>query len=1019
MLKDYTIEYFRGLDQSQNENRLDPGMTADGANMITDMGNLTVGYGFRHTFNPESFPNSRVPEEVNGNPVGDILRMYYWHTLSADKFIVCAGNYIFAWDGSKWVVIMDYGIAGLLNDVRITTEKDVLFDKTAYMVAASFGTYTFTYDGFNWKLFGNTVNPLTYGIVVKDENLVSGDTITVKWSEINITSRKWDFVECKIKNDDYLLISNGQTQIVKWNGKAEANAAELFGTGDYVYNGAITAMTYNAEKATLTTYSETIASLATSATSATKAVYALVGGVGAITLTMPTGWAYSAGTAVKFQVPEEITGATTIQIKISSNTYTLASLPVWDAGETVIATLDSTTAASESNGSTITRTGLFTLVMPNGWTYTEGCKIAFDIPADMNTLNKCRIRTDNQLYELTFIPIWAAGDTVVVSLYGSAAVVETKITAMAEGSRAVSSNVLTVTIDNASVPADWVYSDDCWVSFSPTAATANTITGVKLVINGTTYTLNNVPAWTANCLAIVRLNTTYGCYGTMASEATSESYSVADYVGKYTLTMPVGWAYAYGTYVSFIPSTVHQTISKLSVEIDGTEYVFGAVPVWTVGERVYLKLGKSSKAEPAESDVKYGIESIITTPAIPTEWEERCRNVGMYVDYITSNVDKIEQIADPLDPDVNISTKVTFKEVISRKDKPVVGDIVLVRGGISDIPVTYMDLYYNRLMCAGDPEHPSRLYWSQPPGDVRTIEDWSMDDASELSSGGHTEVGNTSSEPIVAIVALSNQLLIFKEASVWRLIGDRPSNYAITRVNKDMEMTTNSSIIANGDVPFWITRAGMYYHDGQTAHLSPTARQIQGLLETVNLENCKSCENRDRLYFSCRVGAGPEDDTLIVYDQKERVHLIRNGFKLTDVCSYNGIIYMINSDRFIYQWDKECHTYAGYENGEVVENPIHAYWNTPFTDLQARSVTKHVKWLYLRGKGDKALIDIKAGPYVQHETYAMPAKQGDIIRIPLRYEGRAIGLRLQNVAGGWFDVEGGLTLRYEAKEDGT
>lgn len=1013
MLRDYTIEYFRGLDQSQNENRLDPGMTADGANMITEKGNLTVGYGFRHTFNPESFPNSRVPEKVNGVTVGDILRMYYWHTLSADKFIVCTGNYIFAWDGSEWVVIMDYSASGLLNNVTLDTKLDVVFSRKKYRDAAVIpGEKVFTYDGNAWD-----TDPRGYGIIVKDETIPAGSTITVKWTTFNVTSRKWDFVECKIKDDDYLLISNGQTQIVKWNGKAEANAAEIFGTGDYVYDGAITAMTYNAEKATLTTYTETIASLATSATSATKAVYALTGGVGVITLTMPTGWSYSAGVAVKFQVPAEITGATTIQIKISSNTYTLASLPVWDAGETVIVTLDSTTAASESNGSTMTRTGLFTLVMPTGWTYTEGCKIAFDIPADMNTLNKCRIRIDNQLYELTFIPIWAAGDTVVVSLYGSAAVVETKVTAMTASSMIISSNVLTVTMGD--IPADWAYTDDCWIAFTSTIAVPGTVTGLKISANGTTYTINNITNWSIGSLALVRLNTTFGGFSTEVADAVTESYSVTDYVGKYTLTMPVGWSYAYGTYVSFVPSTVHQTISKLSVEIDGTEYVFGAVPVWTAGARVFLKLGKGSKAEPAESDVKYGIESITTTPAIPREWEERCRNVGLYVDYITSNVDKIEQNADPLDPDVNISTKVTFKEVISRKDAPVVGDVVLVRGGISDIPVTYMDLYYNRLMCAGDPEHPSRLYWSQPPGDVRTIEDWSMDDASELSSGGHTEVGNTSSEPIVAIVALSNQLLIFKEASVWRLIGDRPSNYAITRVNKDMEMTTNSSIIANGDVPFWITRAGMYYHDGQTAHLSPTARQIQGLLETVNLENCKSCENRDRLYFSCRVGAGPEDDTLIVYDQKERVHLIRNGFKLTDVCSYNGIIYMINSDRFVYQWDKECHTYAGYEDGEVVENPIYAYWNTPFTDLQARSVTKHVKWLYLRGKGDKALIDIKAGPYVQHETYAMPAKQGDIIRIPLRYEGRAIGLRLQNVAGGWFEVEGGLTLRYEAKEDGT
>lgn len=729
MLRDYTIEYFRGLDQSQNENRLDPGMTADGANMITDNGNLTVGYGFRHTFHPETFPNSRVPG------TGTIWRMYYWHTLSSNKFIVCAGDCIYAWDGAQWVAIMDYGTAGLLEDVRIYTERNVLFDKTTYMTGANLGTYTFTYDGSVWKLFGNTANLLTYGIVVEDENLVAGDTIVVKWSQIHITSRKWDFVECRIGNKDYLLISNGQTQIVKWDGTASANAAEVFGSSGWVYQSTSSAFEYTATKATAVSYAE----------------------------------------------------------------------------------------ASD--------VGTFTLTMPSGWSYSQGALVAFTVPSVMQVNKSASVKISSSTYALDWLPIWSPGDIAVVEL-----------------------------------------------------------------------TANNAAT---------------------------------------------------------------------------------------------------------KSDVEYGVKKITLASAIPAEYLQRCRDIGLRVDGVTYDVDSIN----------SAGTEVIFKEPITKEIT--VGCVCLIRGGVSDIPVNYMELYYNRLLSAGDPDHPSRLYWSQPPGDSRSIEDWSMDDASEVSSGGHTDIGNTSSDPIVALVALSNQLLIFKEASVWRMIGDRPSNYSVSRVNKDMEMTTNSSIIANGDVPYWMTRAGMYYHDGQTSHLSPTARQIQDLLEEVDLTNCKSCENRDRLYYSCRTGDGDEDDTLIVYDMKERVHLIRNGFKLADLCAYNGVIYMINSDRFVYQWDKDCHTYAGYEDGEIIEKPIEAYWNTPYTDLQARSVTKHVKWLYIRGTGDKVLIDIKAGPYIQHETYAMPAKQGDIIRVPLRYEGRAIGLKLQNVAGGWFQVEGGLTLRYEAKEDGT
>ena len=92
---------------------------------------------------------------------------------------------------------------------------------------------------------------------------------------------------------------------------------------------------------------------------------------------------------------------------------------------------------------------------------------------------------------------------------------------------------------------------------------------------------------------------------------------------------------------------------------------------------------------------------------------------------------------------------------------------------LSSAPAGLLELYYSRLFAAGDPAHPCRLYWSCAPGDARTVEDWSQDDASPNVSGGHVEVG-TDSDPITGLFALSNQLLIFKRDSLYRLLGDRP-----------------------------------------------------------------------------------------------------------------------------------------------------------------------------------------------------------------------------------------------------
>lgn len=43
---------------------------------------------------------------------------------------------------------------------------------------------------------------------------------------------------------------------------------------------------------------------------------------------------------------------------------------------------------------------------------------------------------------------------------------------------------------------------------------------------------------------------------------------------------------------------------------------------------------------------------------------------------------------------------------------------------LSDPAVNYLALYFGRLFSAGDAAHPARLYWSQTPGDGRTLDNW-------------------------------------------------------------------------------------------------------------------------------------------------------------------------------------------------------------------------------------------------------------------------------------------------------
>jgi len=340
---------------------------------------------------------------------------------------------------------------------------------------------------------------------------------------------------------------------------------------------------------------------------------------------------------------------------------------------------------------------------------------------------------------------------------------------------------------------------------------------------------------------------------------------------------------------------------------------------------------------------------------------------------------------------------------------------------LSNKKVNFLAMHYARLFTAGDPENPSRLYWSKQPGDSRTIEDWAADSASENLGGGHVEVGDTSGDPITGLCALSNQLLIFKRGSTYRLLGDRPSNFRVCRVNAEVEQMVQTACLTAGDVPYWMTGTGLFYYDGQSAQHMYNARQLQTFLKGASFSNCRSAAARDRLYFTAyEIGNDPEalggsritDNAMVVYDLRRRTYMLRRGFRVSDLAAADGTVYMINDGRIIYRFE---------EGPDYDGTPIDAYWNTPLTDLNGKPGIKSLQELYLRGRGEgegegaAILIDTQAGRSIRNHRYLMPEREEDVLEIPLKNEGRTLSLRFSNEAGSRWSITGGVQLLYELR----
>ena len=340
---------------------------------------------------------------------------------------------------------------------------------------------------------------------------------------------------------------------------------------------------------------------------------------------------------------------------------------------------------------------------------------------------------------------------------------------------------------------------------------------------------------------------------------------------------------------------------------------------------------------------------------------------------------------------------------------------------VSDKKVNFLAMHYGRLFSAGDPENPSRLYWSQLPGDNRSIENWASDAASPHTSGGHVEIGDTGGDPITGLCALSNQLLIFKRGSVYRLLGDRPSNYRVYRVNGEMSQMVNTACVVYGDIPYWMTKTGLLFHDGQSTQLMFNASDLKTFLQGAVFTNCRGAQAQNRLYFTAYEQArDPEnqgarrsyDNALVVYDLQRRSYMLRRGFQIGDIYGADGTLYLINDSRYLYRFD---------EGPDYDGTPIQAYWNTPLTDLNSKPAIKSLQELYLRGIGQSEgegailLIDAQAGRHRHNYRHLMPEQETDVLEIPLKNEGRTFALKFYNEAGSRWRILGGVELLYELR----
>lgn len=118
-----------------------------------------------------------------------------------------------------------------------------------------------------------------------------------------------------------------------------------------------------------------------------------------------------------------------------------------------------------------------------------------------------------------------------------------------------------------------------------------------------------------------------------------------------------------------------------------------------------------------------------------------------------------------------------------------------------------------------------------------------------ITDGDFLQIGSgiNTTGPILGMVSLQGQLLVFKESEVWAIQGDQPSNYTSRKIFSDGLLCTMAWDSWNDGV-VWLGRRGLWYYDGVSAPVN-LVKNTMGR-KWVDWLKAFSQANGDRAYLA-------------------------------------------------------------------------------------------------------------------------------------------------------------------------
>lgn len=307
-----------------------------------------------------------------------------------------------------------------------------------------------------------------------------------------------------------------------------------------------------------------------------------------------------------------------------------------------------------------------------------------------------------------------------------------------------------------------------------------------------------------------------------------------------------------------------------------------------------------------------------------------------------------------------------------------------------------MDLHYGRVWIAEG----NTIYFSTANRNGYDPDDWTtpLDDETEINQhGGYIYVPSWDGGTITAIKTIFNDVVVFKEKNIFKILGTYPGEYEMIQLFSSDGVIADKSVVTKNNVAYFLNNDGIYIYDGM--NINPISKPINKTIESMNSDYSSKAVGvfyKDSYFLAIPTGTSTKNNVLIEYNTILRSFLIHEISNIESLVEFKDVLLMSDSTGVIYEM------FSGDTfNGRQIDS----VWVTGKYDLNNKNALKSTQYIYFAGKGNGKVKVTCITERGSRSTTEITLNEDDsIYRAKLKNKGRTIQLKFENIDGSDFTI---------------